>query len=89
MKNSQQKEKLWLEAKQRCHLNDEEIRIAKELGLNPVKLIKNIPSKTQPWKLPVKEWLHELYEKHQAEIAERKAHREKNNCPQLSKRGLK
>jgi len=53
MKNSQQKEKLWFEAKQKCRLGNEEIRIAKELGLNPVKLIKNIPSKTQPWKLPV------------------------------------
>ena len=71
MKNSQQKEKLWLEAKRQCQLNDDEVRMAKELGLNPVKLIKNIPSKSQPWKSPVKEWLHEIYEKHQIKIATR------------------
>lgn len=78
MKNSQQKEKLWLEVKRKCHLNDNEISMAKELGLNPVKLIKNIPSKSQPWKLPVKEWLHEIYEKHQTKIEKRKARRAKN-----------
>ncbi len=36
--------------------------MAKELGLNPRSLIKNIPSPTQQWKLPVKQWIHELYE---------------------------
>ena len=62
MKNSQQNEKLWFEVKRKCQLNDEEIRMAKELGLNPVKLINNITSKSQPWKLPVIEWLHEILE---------------------------
>jgi len=77
MKNPQKKEKLWIEAKKKCRLNNEDVRMAKELGLNPVKLIKNIPSKSQPWKLPVKQWLYEIYEKHHAEIAKRKARREK------------
>ena len=72
------KDRLWIEAKSKCRLNNEDIRMAKELGLNPVKLIKNIPSKSQPWKLPVKEWLHEIYEKHQAKIAMRKDRRAKN-----------
>ena len=72
------KDRLWIEAKSKCRLNTEEIRMAKELGLNPVKLIKNIPSKSQPWKLPVKEWLHKIYEKHQAKIEKRKARRAKN-----------
>jgi len=30
--------------------------MARELGLNPRTLIKNIPSPTQQWKLPVKQW---------------------------------
>jgi hypothetical protein len=51
----------WAEAKRRCRLNAEEVRMAKELGLNPRKLIKNIPSKSEPWKLPIKQWIHELY----------------------------
>jgi len=37
--------------------------MARELGLNPRTLIKNIPSPTQQWKLPVKQWIQELYEK--------------------------
>ena len=53
----------WIEAKQRCRLNQEDIRMAKELGLKPRALIKNIPSPNQQWKLPVKQWIHELYEK--------------------------
>jgi len=82
MKSPQQKEKLWLEAKQKCRLGDEEVRMAKELGLNPIKLIKNIPSKSQQWKLPVKEWLHEIYEKHMAKSNKKT---QKNNRPQIRK----
>jgi hypothetical protein len=51
----------WAEAKRLCRLNAEDVRMAKELGLNPRKLIKNIPSPSQPWKLPVKFWIRELY----------------------------
>jgi hypothetical protein len=39
----------WAEAKRRCRLNAETLRMAKELGLNPRSLIKNIPNKSQPW----------------------------------------
>ena len=34
----------WAEAKKRCRLNEEDIKIAKEMGLNPRSLIKNIPN---------------------------------------------
>jgi len=53
---------LWAEAKKKCRLNEEDIKIAKEMGLNPKSLIKNIPSKREQWKSPVKEWLHEMYD---------------------------
>ncbi|MEN8207357.1 MAG: hypothetical protein ABFS24_15320, partial [Pseudomonadota bacterium] len=53
----------WADAKRRCRLNREDIRMAKELGLNPHSLINNTPSPNQQWKLPVKQWIHELYEK--------------------------
>jgi len=53
---------LWAEAKKKCRLNEEDIKIAKEMGLNPKSLIKNIPSKSEQWKVPVKEWLHEMYD---------------------------
>jgi hypothetical protein len=51
----------WAKAKQRCRLNMADIRMAKELGLNPRKLVN--PSPSQPWKAPVKVWIRELYEK--------------------------
>jgi hypothetical protein len=57
-----QKEDEWQEAKRRCRLNDEEIGMAKELGFQPKSLIKNIPSSSQQWKSPVKEWVRDLYE---------------------------
>ena len=48
------KQELWDEAKKKCRLGDEEIRMAKEMGLNPKSLIKNIPNKKEMWKAPVK-----------------------------------
>ncbi len=36
--------------------------MARELGLKPRSLIKNLPSPQQQWKLPVKQWIHELHE---------------------------
>ena len=56
-------EELWQEAKRKCSLNNDDIALAKRLGLNPRSLIKNIPSKSELWKAPVKDWLHELNEK--------------------------
>lgn len=50
-----------------------EKRIAKEMGLNPRSLIKNIPSKTEQWKLPVKDWIREMYQKRQEKSARKKA----------------
>lgn len=59
------KEELWNEAKKKCRLNNDDIRIAKEMGLNPKSLIKNIPNKNEQWKAPVKSWIREMYEERQ------------------------
>ncbi len=53
----------WAKAKQVCRLNMEEIQMAKELGLSPKTLMKNQPSPSQRWKLPVKLWIRELHAK--------------------------
>lgn len=37
--------------------------MAKELGMAPRSLLKNIPSPNQRWKQPVKEWVRELHAK--------------------------
>ena len=52
----------WGKAKQLCRLNQEDIRKAKELGLGPKSLTKNIPNPNQQWKQSVKDWINELYE---------------------------
>ncbi|TYS17025.1 hypothetical protein FZC78_10370 [Rossellomorea vietnamensis] len=51
-----------MEEKKRCRLNEADIRMAKELGMTPKSLIKNIPSANQQWKAPVKIWVRDLYE---------------------------
>ncbi|WP_113928758.1 hypothetical protein [Bacillus sp. P14.5] len=53
----------WADAKKRCRLNEADISMAKELGMTPKSLTKNIPSPKQHWKAPVKEWVRELYQK--------------------------
>ncbi len=59
----------WAEAKRKCRLNAETVRMAKELGLNPRNLIKNRPSPSQPWKAPVHEWIRDLYAERQQKSA--------------------
>ena len=38
--------------------------MAKELGLNPKKFGKLQPTKQQPWKLPLSEFIEDIYFKH-------------------------
>jgi hypothetical protein len=61
----------WARAKQLCRLNMEDIRMAKELGLNPRKLVKNRPNPHELWKAPIKDWIHELYRKRQEKMAKK------------------
>lgn len=67
----------WAEAKKRCRLTEDDIRMAKEMGLNPKSLIKNIPNKSEPWKAPVKDWIHDMYEKRQEKAEKKRRRREK------------
>ena len=72
-KPKNKKDALWVEAKRKCRLNNEDIHMAKEMGLNPRSLIKNIPSKSQPWKSPVKDWIREMYKKRKKKAARKKS----------------
>lgn len=49
-------EQMWQNAKKKCRLNDADIALAKRLGLTSQSLIKNIPSKNEPWNAPVSVW---------------------------------
>ena len=53
----------WAEAKKRCRLSDEDVSMARELGMSPRDAIKNMPSKSEQWKAPVKDWIHNLHNK--------------------------
>lgn len=75
LKKSDQQQS-WAEAQRRCRLSDEAVRMARELGIGPRSLIKNIPAPTQQWKAPVEDWVRDLYEKRQ-----RKAAREQRGRP--------
>ena len=70
-------EAMWAEAKKKCRLNNEDIALAKRLELNPRSLIKNIPSRSEPWKAPVKDWLHEIDEKRQKKAAQKQERKER------------
>lgn len=71
------KEAEWEEAKKKCKLNAETLRMAKEMGLNPRSLIKNIPSKSEQWKAPVSVWIQDMYEERQAKASKKKAMKER------------
>jgi len=63
MANVDKKLAQWKDAQRRCKLSDEAVKMAKEIGLNPLSLMKNIPNKSEQWKAPVEEWIRDMYEK--------------------------
>ncbi|KLU63358.1 hypothetical protein CEB3_c02820 [Peptococcaceae bacterium CEB3] len=81
MTNKDKKDSEWAEAKRKCRLNDETVKMAKEMGLQPRSLIKNIPSKNEMWKAPVSVWIRDMYEARQEKaqkkrVAKAKQHQE-------------
>jgi phage terminase small subunit len=53
----------WVEAKRRYRLTDEQVQMARELGLNPTKLGKLANHKQEPWKLPLPQFIEENYQR--------------------------
>ena len=51
----------WPEAKKLCRLNQNDITMAKSLAFRPDTLVRSRPDPKQKWKLPVKQWIHELH----------------------------
>ena len=54
----------WIDARKRYHLSHAHIQMARELGLNPKKFGSLANTKQEPWKLPLPEYIEELYFKH-------------------------
>ena len=67
----------WAECKRKCRLNEEDIALAKRLGLNPRSLIKNVPNKSEPWKASVKIWLREIEAKRGKKAAQKQKRKER------------
>jgi len=61
MSNKAQKNKNWIEAKKKFRLSNMHIQMAKELGLNPKKFGGLANHKQEPWKVPLPEFIEELY----------------------------
>ena len=70
-------EQMWQDAQKKCRLNPEDVTLAKRLGLNPRRLIKNIPSPKEPWKAPVRDWLLELDAKQQKKAEQKRRRKAK------------
>lgn len=82
---NKKREEEWKEVKKRCKVGDETVRMAKELGINPRTMIKNIPSKAEKWKAPVDVWIREMYDK----VKEKSAKKVKAKAKRLRKESEK
>ena len=60
-KKPNQKLQSWIDARQRHHLSHAHVQMARELGMNPAKLGKLDNHKQEPWKLPLPQFIEELY----------------------------
>jgi DNA-binding XRE family transcriptional regulator len=56
-----QKMQEWIDARKRRRLSHSQVQMARELGLNPKKLGKIDNHKQEPWKLPLPQFIEELY----------------------------
>jgi hypothetical protein len=51
----------WIAAKKRYRLSGAQIQMARELGMNPKKFGSLANQKQEQWKLPLPEFIEELY----------------------------
>lgn len=51
----------WIDARRRHRLSHAQVQMARELGMNPAKLGKVDNHKQEPWKLPLPQFIEELY----------------------------
>jgi len=53
----------WMDARKRFHLAHAQVQMARELGLNLKKLGKLANHKQEPWKMPLAQFIKNLYRK--------------------------
>ncbi len=61
MKKPNQKLQAWIDARKRHHLSHAQVQMARELGMNPSKLGGLDNHKQERWKVPLPQFIEELY----------------------------
>ena len=56
-----QKIQPWIDARKRYHLSHAQVQMARELGMNPMKLGKLDNHEQEPWKMPLRAYIEHLY----------------------------
>ena len=56
-----EKYQIWIDARNRFHLSDAQIQMARELGMNPKKFGKLANHKQEPWKAPLPDFIERIY----------------------------
>lgn len=51
----------WMQARKRHHLSHAQVQMARELGMNPMKLGSIDNHRPEPWKAPLPELIEHLY----------------------------
>ena len=62
----------WPEAIRLCRLNRNDVEMAKKLGFRPDTLVRARPDPKNKWKLPVNQWVRELYRARFGEVLGKK-----------------
>ena len=63
IKKPNQKMQAWIDARKRYRLSHAHVQMARELGMNPLKLGGLANHRQELWKLPLPEYIEHLYEK--------------------------
>ncbi len=58
-----EKYQAWIEARKRFKLTHAQIQMARELGMNPKKFGSLANHDQEPWKVPLAEFIEDLYQK--------------------------
>ncbi|QEG41141.1 hypothetical protein [Roseimaritima ulvae] len=53
----------WIDVRKKFKLSDAHVQMARELGLSPKRFPNYANTKDQPWKLPLVQFIEQLYEK--------------------------
>ena len=54
---------IWIDARKKYHLSHAQIQMARELGMNPKSFGKLANHRQEKWKLPMPQFIEELYSK--------------------------